>query len=602
DDNKRTRTGNAFATTTNHVERENAGAWPKCATCNSYHAPIGPCRTCFNCNRTSHLAKDCRGVPRNVNTVNARNPPVKACYECGSIDHVRSACPRWNRAQGVEGNHPNLVVANNEGQGQGNQENQANVKTFMLGADEARQDLNVMTGTFTLNKHFATTLFDSSADYSIVSTTFIPLLGIEPNELGFRYEIKITSKQLIEIDKVVKGCRLEIEGHVFDIDLIPFGHGSFYVIICMDWLSNHKTEIICHKKVVRIPLLDGKVLRVLGERLKEKARLLMIAKASDKNLEEIVMVRYFPKVFPGDLFGLSPVREIELIPGATSVAKYPYRLAPSELEELSDSRGACRTLKVSLGTAQKGEITLKDKLCNAPVLALLDRPEDFVVYCDASGIGLGYVLMQRERVEYDIAELFSDYDCEIRYHPGMANMVADALSRKERVKPMRVRAMNMILQSSIKDMILVAQKETVDEIAKLKKGIAMYFRTKLPRTSSGHDTIWVIVGRLTKSAHFLPMLEDYKMDRLARLYLNEIVAKHGVSISIISDHDSCFTSRFWQSIVRRAPFEALYGRKCRSPIMCAEVREGQLIGPELLQETTENISQIKDRLKASHDR
>ncbi|GJY24963.1 putative reverse transcriptase domain-containing protein [Tanacetum coccineum] len=148
----------------------------------------------------------------------------------------------------------------------------------------------------------------------------------------------------------------------------------------------------------------------------------------------------------------------------------------------------------------------------------------------------------------------------------------------------------------------------------------MDFVTKLQRTSSGHDAIWVIVDRLTKSAHFLPMREDYKMDRLARLYLNEIVAWHGVPISVISDRDSRFTSWFWQSMqealgtsldmstayhpqtddqnvhlplvefsynniyhssVRCAPFEALYGRKCRSLIMWAEVREGHLIGPEL---------------------
>nr|GFB97477.1 reverse transcriptase domain-containing protein [Tanacetum cinerariifolium] len=84
DDNKRTITGNAFATTTNPERRENAGAWPKCTTCNSYHALGGPCRTCFNCNRPCHLAKDFKGVPRNVNLVNARNPPIRTCYECGS--------------------------------------------------------------------------------------------------------------------------------------------------------------------------------------------------------------------------------------------------------------------------------------------------------------------------------------------------------------------------------------------------------------------------------------------------------------------------------------------------------------------------------------
>nr|GEW28236.1 reverse transcriptase domain-containing protein [Tanacetum cinerariifolium] len=108
---------------------------------------------------------------------------------------------------------------------------------------------------------------------------------------------------------------------------------------------------------------------------------------------------------------------------------------------------------------------------------------------------------------------------------------------------------------------------------------AMDFVTKLPRTSSGHD---IILDQLTKSAHFLPMREDYKMDRLARLYSKEIVARHGVPILIISNHDSRFTSR-----------------KCRSLVMWAEVGEGQFIGPEFVQETIEKISQIKDRLKAA---
>ncbi|GJZ49653.1 putative reverse transcriptase domain-containing protein [Tanacetum coccineum] len=804
-DNKRTRSVNAFATTVNLVGRENTGTWPKCTPCNSYHAPGGPCRTCYNCNRPGYLAKDYRSVLRNVNLVNVRNPPVKAYYECGSTDHVRPACPRWNRVQGPGGNRPNQVVANNEGWGRGNQGNQARGRAFMLGAKEARQDPNIVT-------------------------------------------IEIASGQLVEIDKVIKGCKLEIEGHVFDIDLITFGHVSFDVIIGMDWLSNYKAEIICHGKVVRIPLSDGKVLRVLGERPEEKAKLLMSAKASDKKQEEIVVVRDFLEVFPDDLSGLPPLWEIEfqieLTSGATPVAKSPYRLAPFELEELSgqlkelqdkelnkltvknryplpriddlfdqlqgsqffskiDLRSRYHQLRVqeddipktafktryrhfefivmpsgltnalavfmnlmnrvcrpyldkfvivfiddiliysktredhveylrlvlellkkeklyakfskcdfwlrevqflrhvingnrihvdpskievvknwkASRTPTEGEEqelafqTLKDKLYNALVLALPDGPEDFVVYCDASGIGLGCVLMQRGKVIayasrqlkiHDLKlgvvvfalkiwrhymyrtksiELFSDYDYEIRYHPGKANVVVDALSRKER-------------------------KEAVDEFARLKKGLDEMIEQRSDGTLYYLDRIWVPlkgeigIGGLTclkvkaehqrpsgllqhpevPSAHFLPMCEDYKTDRLARLYLNEIVARHGVPISIISDRDSRFTSRFWQlmqeALGTRLDMSTAYHPQTYGQSECtiqtledmlracvldfegswdvhlslvefsynnsyhssAEVGEGQLVGPELVQETTKKISQIKDRLKAARDR
>nr|GEZ13899.1 hypothetical protein [Tanacetum cinerariifolium] len=261
--------------------------------------------------------------------------------------------------------------------------------------------------------------------------------------------------------------------------------------------------------------------------------------------------------------------------------------------------------------------TLKDNLCNAPILALLDGPKDFMVYCDAFGLGLVCVLMKRGKViAYESRQLkiyvknYTTYDLEL---------VADALSRKARVKPKRVQAMNMTLQSKIKDMILAAQEEPSDESAGLQKGldemiecrsdralyymdriwvplkgdvrtlfidkaykskysvhpgadkmyydlrdrywwpgmkkniamyerIAMDFVTKLPRTSSRHDTIWVIMDRLTKSSYFLPMRKDCKIDRLARLYLNEIVARHGVLILIISNRDSRFTLRFWQTM------------------------------------------------------
>nr|GEV37778.1 hypothetical protein [Tanacetum cinerariifolium] len=741
DDNKRTRTGNAFASTANPVGRDNMSVWPKCTTCNSYHKPRGPCRICFNFNRPGHLAKDCRGVPRNVNPVNARNPTIRASYECGSTDHVRSACPRLNRAQGPEGNHPNQVVANNKGQGHGNHGNQARGTTFMLGVKEARKDPNIVT--------------------------------------GFRYELEIASGQLVEIDKVIMSYKLELEGHVFDIDLIPFGHGSFDVIIGVDWLSNHKAEIICHEKVVRISLSDGKVLKVLGERLEEKAKLLMSDKASDKKREEIVVVRDFHKLFLDDLSGLPRVQEIEfrieLIPKATPVAKSPYRLAPSELEELYGElnkltvknryslfridvfdqlqglqffskinlssgyhqlrvheddipKTAFRTrygyfeftvmpfgltntpaeehveyLRLVLEFLKKKKLkveavknwkvprtpievrsflglvgyyhrfiedfskvaksltiltqkcktfdwgeeqelafqTLKDKLCNAPVLALPNGLEEFLVYCDASRIGLGYVLMQRGKVityasrqlkihekNYTTHDLelgavvfalkiwrhYLDYECEIYYHPGKANVVADALSRKERVKPKRVRAMNMILQSSIKDRILAAQKEgdvrtlIIDEAHKSKYSVhlgadKMYynFRDRYWWPGMKKDIVKDVSKYLTclkvKAEHQRPSgwLQQPEipseriiqtLEDMLRVRVLDFKGSWDVHLLLV---EFSYNNSYHYSM-RCALFEALYGRKCRSLIMWAEIGEGQLIGLELVQETTKKIS------------
>ncbi|GKE73075.1 putative reverse transcriptase domain-containing protein [Tanacetum coccineum] len=242
-----------------------------------------PCRMCTNCNRFGHYAKDYRVGPRMVNPLNARNLTAahEACFECGGTNHFKAACLRLNRAPRPRGNHPNQVTVIKRGQGHGNNGNPACGRGFVMGAEEACQDPNIVTSTFTLNNHHATTLFDSGVDYSFVSTTFIPLLDIEPSNLGFSYEIEISIGQLIKINKFIRGCKLEIEGHTFDIDLITFRHGSFDVIVGMDWLSRHKTKIFCQVKVVRIPLPNGKMLRVLGERPKEKVRHLMSVKVEE---------------------------------------------------------------------------------------------------------------------------------------------------------------------------------------------------------------------------------------------------------------------------------------------------------------------------------
>ncbi|GJR40352.1 putative reverse transcriptase domain-containing protein [Tanacetum coccineum] len=480
--------------------------------------------------------------------------------------------------------------------------------------------------------------------------------------------------------------------------------------------------------------------------------------------------------------------------------------------------------------------TLKNKLCSAPILALPQGAENFIVYSDASHKGLGAVLMQNEKViaytsrqlkiheknytTHDLElgevvfalkiwrhylygtkctvftdhkslqhildqkelnmrqrrwlELLSDYDCEIRYHLGKANVVADALSRKERIKPLRVRALVMTIGLDLPKQILNAQTEAqkpenlknedvggmirkdipkeklepradgtlclngrswlpcygdlrtvimheshkskysihpgsdkmYQDMKKLywwpnmKADIATYvskcltcakvkaehqrpsgllvqpeipqwkwdnitmdFVTKLPKSSQGYDTIWVIVDRLTKSAIFTPMRETDSMEKLARMYLKEVVTRHGIPVSIICDRDPRFASNFWRSLqkdlgtsldmstvyhpqtdgqsertiqtledmlcacvidfgngwvkhlplvefsynnsyhasTKAAPFEALYRRNCRSLVCWAEAGQVQLTGPEMVQETTEKVIQIKQRMQAAHD-
>nr|GFA63418.1 hypothetical protein [Tanacetum cinerariifolium] len=210
---------------------------------------------------------------------------------------------------------------------------------------------------------------------------------------------------------------------------------------------------------------------------------------------------------------------------------------------------------------------LKEKLCNAPVLALPDGPNDFVVYCDASKQGFRHYMYGMKSVIYtdhkslqfifDPKELnmrqkrwiklLSDYECEIKYHPGKENVVADALSRKERLKPRRVRAMSII--GGVRKLIM--DEAHTSRYSVHSGADKMYYDLRdlywWPAVG-GYDDIWVILDRLTKSAHFLSIREDYKIEKLARIYMNETVARHGVPVSIISNRDGRFALHLWQAL------------------------------------------------------
>nr|GEU67135.1 putative reverse transcriptase domain-containing protein [Tanacetum cinerariifolium] len=784
------------------------GNKPLCNSCKKHHTR-NCTLTCHNCVRPGHYARDCK---KKAVATGANTQSTLVCYGYGEKGHTRNYCPNKNNPQGEE----------------------ARGRAYVIKEADKNQGPNVVMGTFLLNNHYATVLFGSGSNKIFVNTSFSHLIDIDPVRLDTSYEVELADRRVASTNIILKGCTINLEDHLFKIDLMPIELGTFDFIIGMDWLVEKDAVIVCGKKVVHVPY-KNKTLVVEGDR--ETVR------RCTSNLR-------FPKVFPDDLPGLPPPRQVEfridLVPGVAPVARSPYRveqvdsqkpLPTPKIDDLFDQlQGSSVYSKTNLRTgyhqlcireedipitafrtryghyefrvmpfgltnapavfmdlmnrvckpylnkfvivfivdiliysknkeeheehlktilellkreqlytkfskcdfwlesvqflghvidsegvhvdpakieaiknwatpttltefeweteAEEAFQTLKQKLCCAPILALPEGSEDFVVYYDALLRGFGAFLMQREKViayasrqlrtheenytthdlelgavvftlrlwrhylygtkyvvytdhkslQYIIdkkelnmrqrrwIELLSDYDFEIRYHPRKANVVADALSRKE-MEPIRVRALYSIHLGSDKmyqdlkqlywwpnmkadiatyvSKCLTCTKVKVEhqkspgllqqpEIPVWKwERITMDFIVGLPRTPSGYDLIWVIVDRLTKSAHFLPVKTTNSMEKLTQLYLKEIVCRRGVPILIISD--SKFTSSYHASI-KAAPFKALYGRKCRSHVCWSEVGDSQLTGLELIRETNEKIVQIKNRLLTARSR
>ncbi|GKD53956.1 putative reverse transcriptase domain-containing protein [Tanacetum coccineum] len=327
--NKRQNTDRAYAARTSE-KKLYGGSKPLCPKCNYHHD--GSCAPkCHKCNRVGHQTRDCRS-PANANTANNQRGTgtgqKPTCYECGAQRHFKRECPK-------------LKNNNNRGNPVGN--GNASAKVYVVGHAGTNPDTNVVMGTFLLNNRYASILFDIGADRSFVSTAFSPQIDITPTALDHYYDIELADGRIIGLNTLLRGCTLNILNHIFNIDLMPVELGSFDAIIGMDWLVKYQAIIGCAEKIGRIPW-GNETLIVHGDKSNRgnEARLHLETKdkSEKKRLEDVPIVRDFPDVFPEGFSGLPLTRQVEfqidLIPGAAPVARAPYRLAPSEMKELSE--------------------------------------------------------------------------------------------------------------------------------------------------------------------------------------------------------------------------------------------------------------------------
>nr|GEU52347.1 putative reverse transcriptase domain-containing protein [Tanacetum cinerariifolium] len=578
-----------------------SGNLSKCTKCLFHHN--GLCtQKCHKFNKVGHFSCDCRSFG-NANVANAQrnngaNPKGNGCFECGATWYFKRDCLKLKNKDVENGNAPGWVYA------VGNAKKRGNASRDL--------DSNVVIGMFLLNNRYASILFDTGADRSFISTAFSSLIDIILTLLA--------DGKIVGIDTIMQGCTLNFLSHPFNIDLMPIELGRFDVIIGMDWLRRCHAVIMCDEKLVQIPY-ENETLTFRGNE-SNNGRESRLTKEEDKSegkpLKDVPVVRDYPEVFPEDFSGLPSARPVEfqinLIPGAAPIARAPYRLALSEIKELSKQlqelfeKGFIRPSSSPwLSPAESAGIRCSKNIIQNSVWTL--RVPGHAIRtdkctCERKGDCLCFLTTKGSQAELhhsrSRARIGSVLLEDVEALPIWNQMHPDALSRKQRIEPLWVQALVMTIELNLPKQILEAQIEALKPENLKKEDIGGMIRSDIPKgkLEPHADETLCLNGR-----SWLPCYGD-----LRSVIMHE---SHKSKYSIHPGFDKMYQDMkklyWWPNMKANI---ATYVSKCltcarvkaehQRPLgLLAKVGEAQLTGPELIQETTEKIVLIKQRIQAA---